>query len=53
MKKQYSLLVILTLVVAGLFFACSKQSEGSGVAPTYKSQATSTGNNPYNPPATT
>jgi hypothetical protein len=52
MLKKLSVLFIFTALAAVLFFAC-KKSEGEGIAPTYKSEGTSTGNNPYNPPATT
>ncbi|MBC7862309.1 MAG: hypothetical protein IAF38_04990 [Bacteroidia bacterium] len=53
MIKRVSLFAIAAIFGAALFFACGKQSEGSGNAPTYKKDGTSTGNNPHNPPAST
>ena len=47
MGKKISVFLALSAIVAFLFMACSK-SEGDGVAPTYKSEATTTGNNPNN-----
>jgi hypothetical protein len=52
MKKQFSILFALLVIGFLLFLSCSK-SEGDGIAPTYKSEGTSTGNNPYTPPSTT
>ncbi|MFN5182427.1 MAG: hypothetical protein ACK5D5_05340 [Bacteroidota bacterium] len=45
MAKKVSLVIVLITIVTTLFMAC-KKSEGDGVAPTYKSEATTTGNNP-------
>ena len=52
MKKNISLLIAFSLLCFFIFLSCSK-SEGDGIAPTYKSEGTSTGNNPNNPPSTT
>ncbi len=52
MKKNLSLIAILLIMGFFLFLSCSK-SEGDGIAPTYKAEGTSTGNNPYTPPSTT
>jgi len=52
MKKKISIMLGSLFFLTLIFFACSKQSEGSGVVPTYKGSATSTGNNP-NVPHTT
>jgi hypothetical protein len=54
MQKRVLASATVILVVLVLFFACKKnESEGSGVSPTYKGEATTTGANPYNPPAST
>jgi hypothetical protein len=47
MSKKISASIVFITVVILLFIAC-KKSEGDGVAPTYKSEATTTGNNPNN-----
>jgi hypothetical protein len=47
MKNKLPFVVITILFFGTLFFlACSKAGEGTGVVPTYKDSATSTGANP-------
>jgi hypothetical protein len=48
MKKKLPYLIFTALVFGSLlFFACTKQSEGSGVTPGYAEQETTTGGNPH------
>ncbi|MBC7865354.1 MAG: hypothetical protein IAF38_20430 [Bacteroidia bacterium] len=48
MKKKFPFIIIAVAVFGSLFFlACSKQSEGSGTAPEYSQDATTTGANPH------
>lgn len=42
----------MLVVCSVIFMACSK-SEGDGITPTYKGEAGTTGNNPYNTTGTT
>mgnify|MGYP003351582543 CR=1 FL=1 len=48
MKNKFPFILLTAAIVGGLIFmACSKQSEGSGEAPGYSSQETTTGANPH------
>lgn len=46
MKKPFLIFSSFAIILASLFFACTKKKESTGITPTYKEEATGTGANP-------